>query len=154
MRKTAVRIFEAIEAKESIVIYSDYDCDGIPGGVILREFFKKIGYENFTNYIPHRHDEGYGLNPEAIEKFASDGVKLLLTVDLGIGDLEDIALAQTKGIDVIVTDHHLPRQSSERTSAGLLKEELPRAFAVVNPKLGSYPEPMLCGAGVVFKLVQ
>ncbi len=141
MEKACVRIFEATEAKEKIVIYSDYDCDGIPGGVILHDFFKKIGYENFSNYIPDRHNEGYGLNHEAIEEFIKTGVKLVITVDLGTSDHAEIANAEANGINIIVTDHHLP------------KEELPRAFAILNPKLGTYPDPMLCGAGVAFKLV-
>ncbi len=142
MEKACVRIFEATEAKEKIIIYSDYDCDGIPGGVILHDFFKKIGYENFENYIPDRHEEGYGLNHEAIDIFLKQNAKLVITIDLGTSDIAEVANAQAKGIDVIVTDHHLP------------KEELPRAYALVNPKLGAYPDPMLCGAGVVFKLVQ
>ena len=142
MERAVVRIFEAVEAKQKIVVYADYDCDGIPGAVIMNDFFKKIGYENFYIYIPDRHDEGYGLNKEAIQKFIDEGVKLLFTIDLGTTDHEDIAQAQANGIDVIVSDHHLPH------------ETLPKAFAIVNPKIGSYPDSMLCGSGVVFKLVQ
>ena len=142
MERAVVRIFEAIEAKQKIVVYADYDCDGIPGAVIMNDFFKKIGYENFYIYIPDRHDEGYGLNKEAIQKFIDEDVKLLFTIDLGTTDHEDIAQAQANGIDVIVSDHHLPH------------ETLPKAFAIVNPKIGSYPDSMLCGSGVVFKLVQ
>jgi single-stranded-DNA-specific exonuclease len=143
MEKAIVRIFSAIEAKEKIVVYADYDCDGIPGAVILHDLFTKIGYNHFSIYIPDRHDEGYGLNKEAIEQFIADGVSLVITIDLGTTDHEDIALAQAGGIDVIVTDHHLPH------------EILPPAFAVINPKVGdTYPEKMLCGSGVVFKLVQ
>ena len=142
MERAVVRIFEAIEAKQKIVVYADYDCDGIPGAVIMNDFLKKIGYENFSIYIPDRHDEGYGLNPEAIQKFIDDGVQLLVTIDLGTTDHDDIAFAEASGINVIVTDHHLPHAI------------LPKAFAIVNPKLGNYPEPMLCGSGVVFKLVQ
>lgn len=142
MERAVVRIFEAIQAKQKIVVYADYDCDGIPGAVIMNDFFKKIGYENFYIYIPDRHDEGYGLNKEAIQKFIDEDVKLLFTIDLGTTDHEDIAQAQANGIDVIVSDHHL------------LHETLPKAFAIVNPKIGSYPDPMLCGSGVVFKLVQ
>ncbi len=155
MERAVVRIFEAIEAKEKIVIYSDYDCDGIPGGTILHDLFKKIGYENFENYIPHRHDEGYGLNHDAVDEFIKRDVKLLITVDLGSTDVEEVTRAQVGGIDVIITDHHE------------LPPELPRAFALVNPKVRKntktlehenteyfYPDPMLCGAGVAFKLVQ
>ena len=142
MERAVVRMFEAIEAKQKIVVYADYDCDGIPGAVIMNDFFIKLGYEHFSIYIPDRHDEGYGLNPEAVQKFIDEGVQLLMTIDLGTTDHEDIASAQAHGIDVIVTDHHLPH------------ETLPKAFAIVNPKLGSYADPMLCGSGVVFKFVQ
>ncbi len=155
MEKAVVRIFEAIEAKEKIVVYADYDCDGIPGAVILHDLFVKIGYEHFSIYIPDRHEEGYGLNPEAIQQFIDDEVKLIITIDLGTSDHADIALAESNGVNVIVTDHHIPH------------ETLPNAFAIVNPKLrrvsmdstrresaDSYPEPMLCGSGVMFKLVQ
>lgn len=143
MEKAVVRIFEAIEAKEKIVVYADYDCDGIPGAVILHDLFTKIGYEHFSVYIPDRHEEGYGLNHEAIEQFIENGTKLIITIDLGTTDHEDIAFAEANGINVIVTDHHIPH------------ETLPHAFAIVNPKIGElYPEPMLCGSGVAFKLVQ
>lgn len=142
MEKAVVRIFEAIEAKQKIVVYADYDCDGIPGAVILHDLLTKIGYEHFSVYIPDRHEEGYGLNKDAIVAFIEQEVQLLITIDLGTTDHEDIAEAQANGIDVIVTDHHLPHKT------------LPQAFAIVNPKLGSYPESMLCGSGVMFKLVQ
>ncbi len=144
MEKATVRIFEATEAKEKILIYGDYDCDGIPGSVILHDLLKKIGYENFSVYIPDRHNEGFGLHSSAIEKFRDEGVNLMITVDLGITDVDEVALAQGFGIDVIITDHHLPQ------------EILPRAFAILNPKQEGdmYPEKMLCGSGVAFKLVQ
>jgi single-stranded-DNA-specific exonuclease len=138
------RILLGIEKGERIAIYGDYDCDGIPGSVLMRSLFKKIGYENVVNYIPHRHDEGYGINVGAIDTLKEDGVTLMITVDCGIVDNEPVAYAQGKGIDVIVTDHHLPQG------------DLPPAFAVINPKRAdcSYPEPMLCGSGVAFKLAQ
>jgi single-stranded-DNA-specific exonuclease len=142
MKRVCARIFEAIKANEKIVIYADYDCDGIPGAVILNDFFKKIGYKNYEVYIPQRNSEGYGLNLEAIKQFVESGVKLLITVDLGITAIEEIKQAKKDGIDVIITDHHLPQ------------EKLPNAFAILNPKIDDYPEKMLCGAGVVFKLVQ
>ncbi len=142
MEKAVVRLFEAVEANEKIVVYADYDCDGIPGAVILHDLLKKIGHDNFSVYIPDRHDEGYGLNMEAVEKFIQEDVSLIVTIDLGTSDIESITQAQASGIDVIVTDHHLPH------------EHLPPAFAIVNPKLGTYPEPMLCGSGVMFKFVQ
>jgi len=142
MEKACVRLYEAIENNEKIVIYADYDCDGIPGAVILNDLFKKVGYGNFEVYIPQRNSEGYGLNLGAIEQFAGNGVKLLITVDLGITAVAEVAQAEVDGIDVIITDHHLP------------PEVLPRAYAILNPKTDDYPEKMLCGAGVAFKLVQ
>lgn len=143
MEKSVVRIFEAIEAKEKIVIYSDYDCDGIPAAVIMHDFFTKIGFENFSIYIPDRHDEGYGLHAEAITEFINSEVKLLITFDLGITAVDEVANAQAGGIDVIITDHHLPQAV------------VPRAFAIINPKQDGceYPDKMLCGAGLAFKLV-
>ena len=144
MEKVLVRIFEAMQSDEKIVVYSDYDCDGIPGAVIIHDLFEKIGYKNFEVYIPDRHDEGYGLNHDAIEQFIANGVNLLITIDLGSSDVEDVTYAEANGINVIITDHHLPPMT------------LPPAFAIVNPKVphSVYPDPMLCGAGVMFKLVQ
>ena len=142
MEKACIRIFEAMKVKEKIVIYADYDCDGIPGAVILQDLFKKIGYLNFEVYIPQRNSEGYGLNLSAVKQFADNGVNLLITVDLGITAVAEVAQAKVDGIDVIITDHHLPPAI------------LPHAYAILNPKVDSYPEKMLCGAGVAFKLVQ
>ncbi|HAS81073.1 MAG: Single-stranded-DNA-specific exonuclease RecJ [Candidatus Nomurabacteria bacterium GW2011_GWE1_32_28] len=142
MEKACVKLFEVIENKEKTIIYADYDCDGIPGAVVLEDLFKKIGYENYKVYIPGRNSEGYGLNSSAIEQFVEKKVKLLITIDLGITAVSEIAQAEVQGIDVIVTDHHLPHTT------------LPRAYAILNPKVDDYPEKTLCGAGVVFKLVQ
>ena len=144
MERAVRRILAAIAANEKIVLYGDYDCDGIPGSVVLHDFFKKIEYPYFKNYIPHRHDEGYGLNHEAVEGFAKDGVTLLVTIDCGITDVDEVARAQELGIDVIVTDHHLPQAV------------LPPAYVVLNSKQDgdTYPDNMLCGAGVAWKLVQ
>ncbi len=144
MERSVVRIFEAIEGNEKIVIYSDYDCDGIPAAVIMYDFFKKIGYDNFSIYIPHRHDEGYGLHMDAIDQFIKDQVNLLITFDLGITAVNEVAQAQSGGIDIIITDHHLPQ------------ETVPRAFSIINPKQDGcdYPDKMLCGGGLAFKLVQ
>lgn len=171
MEKSCVRIFEAMKAKEKIVIYADYDCDGIPGAVILQDLFKKIGYLNFEVYIPQRNSEGYGLNLSAIKQFAESGVNLLITVDLGITAIAEVAQAKVDGIDVIITDHHLPKVASPHeissscalpgVPGGTLGDKkfhevllLPHAYAILNPKVDDYPEKMLCGAGVAFKLVQ
>ena len=144
MEKAVERILRAIDVEEKIVVYGDYDCDGIPGSVILHDFFKKIGYKNFENYIPHRHDEGYGLNTDAVDEFAKTSTTLLITVDCGITDVKEVAHANSFGIDVIVTDHHLPQ------------EVLPSAYAILNSKQkdDTYPDNMLCGAGLAWKLVQ
>jgi single-stranded-DNA-specific exonuclease len=142
MERACVRIFEAIDADEKIIIYADYDCDGIPGAVILSDLFKKIEYKNYEVYIPQRNSEGYGLNLEAIKQFRDANVKLIITIDLGITAVDEVAQAQMDGIDVIITDHHIPH------------EILPKAYAILNPKVDNYPEKMLCGSGVMFKLVQ
>ena len=142
MDKAVTRIESAMASNEIIAIFSDYDCDGIPGAVVLHDCFKAIGYANFINYIPHRHYEGFGLNTSAIDKLAAQGVKLIITIDCGTSDVEAIAYAKEKGVDVIVTDHHEPH------------ELLPEAIAIINPKLGTYPFTELCGASTVFKLAQ
>jgi len=169
MEKSCVRVFEAIEANEKIIIYADYDCDGIPGAVILQNLFKKINFKNYEVYIPERNSEGYGLNLEAIKIFTDKGVKLLITIDLGITAIKEVAQAEADGIDVIITDHHLPIKSETNKEFSrvlglgrdlfensLLVSDfiLPRAYAILNPKVDDYPEKMLCGAGVVFKFVQ
>ena len=143
MPKAAQRVADAIAAKEKIAVWSDYDCDGIPGGVVLHDFLKKA-QTNFVNYIPHRHNEGYGVNIPGIEKLAQEGVTLVITVDSGITDNEAVARANELGMDIIVTDHHLPGDA------------LPSAFAVLNPNARpeeTYPYKSLCGAGVAWKLV-
>ena len=142
MEKAVARIFAAMDAGEHIVIYGDYDADGIPASVILHDLFVKIQYPHFSNYMPHRHNEGFGLNAEAIEEFGSRQVKLIITVDCGITDNAHIARAKELGMDVIVIDHHIPGES------------LPDACAVIDPKREDdmYPDDMLCGAGLAFKL--
>ena len=144
MEKAVKRILKAIEDDEKVCIYSDYDCDGIPGAVVLHDFFKKIGFNNFINYIPMRNEEGYGLNHDAVQSLINDGVKLIITIDCGITDLAETKFAMDNGVDMIITDHHIPGA------------KLPQAFAVINPKQKGceYPEKMICGSGVIFKVVQ
>lgn len=144
MSKAVARIEEAIVKNEKIIIYSDYDCDGIPGAVVLHDFFVACGFTNFINYIPHRHYDGFGLSTKAVKKIKSDhDPALLITIDCGTTDIEAVSVAFDLGIDVIVTDHHEP------------KAVLPNAVAVVNPKVGdTYPFSGLCGAAVIFKLAQ
>ena len=150
--ETAVeRINKAMENNEKIVIYGDFDADGIPASVVLHDFFKKVAYHNFVNYIPHRHKEGFGFHLHVIEGLAEENKvdvnhkgMLVITVDCGITDVPTVKRATELGIDVIITDHHLP------------DKELPPAVAVVDPKRldCDYPDKMLCGAGVAYKLVQ
>ncbi len=143
MSAAVERIVRALEAEETIVIYSDYDCDGIPGGVVLHDLFRSLGHEHFTNYIPHRHFDGFGLHEKAVTELAAQGAQLLITVDCGTTDGAAVERARELGVDVIITDHHQPG------------EQLPPAVAVVNPQVGSsYPFPDLCGAAVAFKLAQ
>lgn len=143
MAKAVDRLQAAAKNNELVAVWSDYDCDGIPGGVLLAEFFRSIGMR-VRHYIPHRHEEGYGLNDEGLTELANEGVKLIVTVDLGTTDVEPIAHAKKIGIDIIVTDHHIV-SAAEHT-----------AFALINPKRpdSKYPFDGLCGAGVAWKLVQ
>lgn len=147
MPKAAKRIADAIDSQERLTVWSDYDCDGIPGGTLMHDFFKKAN-ANFTNYIPHRHLEGFGLNEIGIKKLAEEGTTLIITVDCGIADVEQVAYAQSLGIDVIVTDHHLPRRTSDDM------EELPPAFAVIDPKQEGETNTFrdFCGGGLAWKL--
>jgi single-stranded-DNA-specific exonuclease len=150
--KAATRIIQAIQNDERIAIYADYDADGIPGAVIWNDFFKRIGFKNFSIYIPHRHDEGFGLNIAAVDHLAlHDAVELLITVDCGISDMKPVERVNELGMEVIITDHHEPPASS---STG--RESLPPAFAVIDHKQAdcAYPDKNICGSGVAFKLIQ
>ncbi|MEK7194320.1 MAG: single-stranded-DNA-specific exonuclease RecJ [Patescibacteria group bacterium] len=149
MERARDRVIEAIKKDEHIFVFSDYDADGIPGAVVLSDFFKRIKYENVSFYIPHRHDEGFGLSTDAIDVAVSKKAKLLITVDCGTADIKEVAYANKKKIDVIITDHHLPAQSGE-------SNELPKAYSIVNPKVAKskYPFKELCGASLAYKLVQ
>jgi single-stranded-DNA-specific exonuclease len=143
MEKARDRVLEAIENKEGIFVFSDYDADGIPGAVVLSDFFRRIKYEKVSFYIPHRHDEGFGLSSEAVDVAKERGAKLIITVDCGTADLKEVGHANSLGIDVIITDHHEAN-------------ELPKSFAIVNPKIkgSKYPFKELCGASIAYKLVQ
>jgi len=144
MNKAVDRILQAIKNDERIIIYGDYDADGVCSSVIICEFLKKIGFENYHIHIPDRHKDGYGLTLEVIDEFIEQNTKLLVTFDCGITDVEEVAKANSNGIDVIITDHHL------------VQGKVPNAFAIVDAKQKDdrYPFDMLCGAGVSFKLVQ
>jgi len=106
MEAAVKRIFKAVEKREKIVIYGDYDADGVTATAVLFRVLKRIGAENLSIRIPNRLTEGYGMNNEAVEELAREGAKLIITVDCGISNKEEIKLAREKGIDVIITDHH------------------------------------------------
>lgn len=137
------RIIKAIENKEKIMIYGDYDVDGITSISVLKNFLEDRGLE-VSEHIPNRLDEGYGLNINAIDTIAKDGYKLMITVDCGISGLEEVEYAASLGIETIITDHHEPL------------DELPKALAVIDPKIktNKYPFNQLAGVGVVFKFIQ
>ena len=137
------RILRAIKEKERIIIYGDYDADGITSTTVLKKYLEERGLEVFS-YIPNRIDEGYGLNKEAIQKIYDEGYRLMITVDCGISGNEEIEFANSLGIETIITDHHEPG------------ENLPKALAVVDAKRKDsiYPFNQLAGVGVVFKLIQ
>ena len=141
IERAAKRIQKAVDDSERICVYGDYDCDGVCASAILLLYLTDMG-ANVTHYIPHR-SEGYGLNNAAIEKLKADGVGLLITVDNGITSIEEVEFANSLGIDVVITDHHQP------------KDKLPNAFAVVDPHRHDCPSRFkhLCGAGVAFKLL-
>jgi len=136
------RILKAIENKERIIIYGDYDVDGITSITVLKRFLLENG-AIVTDYIPNRLDEGYGLNKEAVENIAKEN-DLMITVDCGITAIEEVELANTLGLETVITDHHEPG------------EVLPNALAVVDAKRkdNKYPFNQLAGVGVVFKLIQ
>ena len=137
------RIIKAIESKEKIIIYGDYDVDGITSVTVLKSFLEERGIA-VSEYIPNRLEEGYGLNKTAVEEIASQGNKLMITVDCGISAIEEVEYANQLGIETIITDHHEPGN------------ELPKAIAVVDAKRkdNKYPFRNLAGVGVVFKLIQ
>ncbi len=144
MEQAVARLETAIKENEKMIIYGDYDVDGVTSITVLKKFLKDRGMTNVGYYIPKRLDEGYGLNKDAIEKISKEGYKLIITVDCGITAMEEIAYAYSLGMEVIVTDHHEPL------------DEIPKAVAVIDCKRkdSEYPFKGLAGVGVVFKLTQ
>lgn len=142
MRQGVARLLKAIHDKEKIIIYGDYDADGITSVVILFKFIKEIT-PFIDYYIPDRIEEGYGLKKPAIEKFKNDNVRLIITVDCGISDLEEISYARLLGIDTIVLDHHE------------ISGSLPCAVASINPNREdcSFPFKGLAGVGIAFNFL-
>jgi single-stranded-DNA-specific exonuclease len=143
MPEAVERVHRAIKQKEPILLYGDYDVDGTSSVVILKKGIELLGGQ-VTFHVPHRLRDGYGMRSDVVEDAASRGVKLIISVDTGIRASEVVRTASQLGIDVIVTDHHLP------------EAELPPALAVLNPNRPdcAYPEKNLCGAGVALKLIQ
>jgi single-stranded-DNA-specific exonuclease len=143
MKEAVERVRRAIRQNEPILLYGDYDVDGTSSVVILKKGIELLGGK-VSFHVPHRLRDGYGMRSDVVEDAASKGVKLIVSVDTGIRATEVVRTASALGIDVIVTDHHLP------------EEELPPALAVLNPNnpACAYPEKNLCGAGVALKLIQ
>lgn len=141
MELAVERIHEAIENDQSILIYGDYDADGITSTLIMKETLESLG-ANVTYYLPNRFVDGYGPNKERYQSFIDQGIQLILTVDNGVAGHEAIEYANSRGVDVIVTDHHE------------IGPTLPDAYAIIHPRHpeGDYPFKDLCGAGVAFKL--
>ena len=143
MHKAVNRLNAAMGAKERIMIYGDYDVDGVTAVALVYKYLQNY-YSNVEYYIPTRYEEGYGISRKSIDYAAENGVKLVIVLDCGIKAVEEIAYAKERGIDFIICDHHVP------------DEELPDAVAILNPKMpgSTYPCPHLSGCGVGFKFMQ
>jgi len=144
LMKDMLKVVERINISKSkkIMILGDYDVDGTTSTAMLFKYFHSTGF-NVSYYIPDRYQEGYGVSIESIEYATANNISLIITVDCGIKAISQVDLAKSKGIDVVVCDHHLPG------------EELPRAYGIINPKQSScnYPFKDLCGCGIAFKLI-
>lgn len=143
MDKAVNRLNKAMGAKERIMIYGDYDVDGVTAVALVYKYLQNY-YSNIEYYIPTRYEEGYGISQKSIDYAAENDVKLVIVLDCGIKAIEEIAYAKAKGIDFIICDHHVP------------DDELPPAVAILNPKMpgNTYPCPHLSGCGVGFKFMQ
>ncbi len=143
MDKAVSRLVKAVSLGEKVAVFGDYDADGVTSSVVLSRFLKEIGLETMV-YIPHRELEGYGLNREAIRYLEAEGCRLLVTVDCGVANVDEVEFARSIGMDVIITDHHES------------PEILPRCEALINPKRPDCPFPFkeLAGVGVIFYLVR
>ncbi|HID96953.1 MAG TPA: single-stranded-DNA-specific exonuclease RecJ [Thermodesulfobacteriaceae bacterium] len=143
MEPAVERLIQAVKRREKITVFGDYDADGVTASTLVCRFLHDLGLA-VDVYLPHREHEGYGLNPEAVKKIASTGCSLLITVDCGVSNQEEIALARSLDMDCIVTDHHEPPPA------------LPAALAVLNPKRPDcrFPFKDLAGVGVAFNLIR
>jgi single-stranded-DNA-specific exonuclease len=142
MDKVVDRVIKALSKREQVLVYGDYDVDGVTSTAILTLFFQSLQLPH-RYYIPHRIERGYGLQPDIIERFAQQGVNLIITADCGISDMDALKKAREMGMDVIITDHHE------------VPNDIPPACAVLNPKQKdcSFPFKSLAGVGVVFNLI-
>lgn len=143
MEKAVKRVEEAREKGESVIIFGDYDADGVTASAILKEALNDFGIPSDV-YIPDRQNEGYGMNLKAVEEFKKQNINLIITVDCGISNAEEIEKAKEYGIDVIVVDHHH------------VPLKVPQPFAIINPQMkdSGYPREMLAGVGVTFKFIK
>lgn len=144
MEKTVARLLKAVDNNETIVVYGDYDVDGVSATALMVQVLRSLGAKKVTRYIPNRFDEGYGLNSEAVQLLADSGVNVILTVDCGIRSIKEADLAKSQGIDLIISDHHFP------------KGEITSAFSVICPKREGdfYPDKDLAGVGVAYKIAE
>jgi single-stranded-DNA-specific exonuclease len=144
MAATLDRIRYALDHNEPIAIYGDYDVDGVTATALLVDALRALGAD-VRGYIPNRFDEGYGLNIEALDSLKADGIKLVITVDCGIRSPDEALHARTIGLDLVISDHHHPDG-----------ENLPPAFAVINPKQHGdpYPDKDLAGVGIAYKIAE
>lgn len=150
MKKGIDIIKDAIDTNKKIIIYGDYDADGINSTTILYKALKVLN-ANYSYYIPNREDEGYGMHSERVKKLKEEGYEVILTCDNGISAFEQIDIAKSLGMKVVLTDHHdIPIREDEE---GILRPMLPKADAVINPKRDdcNYPFKSLCGAGIALK---
>jgi single-stranded-DNA-specific exonuclease len=143
IQETVARICRALDGNESIIIYGDYDVDGVTATALLVQTLQALGGKA-REYIPNRFDEGYGINNDALSFLKQEGVNLVISVDCGIRSPLEAAFARELGLDLIITDHHQPA------------EELPNAYAIVNPKQqgDAYPDKELAGVGVAYKIAE
>jgi single-stranded-DNA-specific exonuclease len=143
MQEAVALLLDAVHRKRTILIYGDYDTDGVTAIALLREFLQGLGGQ-VKHYIPHRLRQGYGMHGEAVQELSSEGSCLLVTVDCGIRALAPVQMARELGMDVIITDHHAPGA------------QLPNADVVLNPKQpdDAYPFKELAGVGIAYKLAQ
>lgn len=140
IERGAKLIRESIERNEKIAIWGDYDVDGITATSLVKDFLNKRRVD-VSHYIPDRMEFGYGLHPDGIHRLATQGIKLLISVDCGIANIEEVQIANNLGMNVIITDHHLPGPT------------LPNAAVIINPKLDNWPSTNLAGVGVIFLLM-